>query len=96
MSAFFIAEMTIHDAVLFDEYRRLALPSLQRFAPKPVIRAQDFLMLEGQPAPSRLVIHEFSTKEIALSWFNSEEYQRAAEFRRRAATSRIMICDGAS
>ena len=94
MPAYFIAEITIHDPELFAKYRELALPTLAAHGAKPVVRAQECLLLEGEAAPQRLVIHEFLSREAALAWYRSDEYQRAAAIRWQAATSRVLVCDG--
>ncbi|RZL92460.1 MAG: DUF1330 domain-containing protein [Variovorax sp.] len=52
MPAFCMAEMTIHHPELFAEHRELALPTLAAHGAKPVVRAQDFVLLEGKSAPS--------------------------------------------
>lgn len=94
MPAYFIAEMTIHNPELFARYRELALPTLTAHNAKPLVRAQEVLLLEGESAPQRLVIQEFASSKAALDWYHSVEYQRAAALRWQSATSRVIVCDG--
>ena len=50
-------------------------------------------IVEGDFQPSRFVILAFESKDAALRWYNSEEYQAAAEVRRKYSNADIFIID---
>lgn len=52
-------------------------------------------VLEGDRTPSRVVVLEPSSVEQAKRWYFSEQYRPAKEIRLRAATSTMVIVEGA-
>ncbi len=95
MSAFVILDLSIHDPEEFVKYQKLAPPTVSAYNGKFIVRGGHLTPLEGEWKPERLVIIEFETVEKAKEWYNSEAYKNASIHRNNAATSKILIVEGA-
>ncbi|OOG74871.1 DUF1330 domain-containing protein [Algoriphagus sp. A40] len=91
MSAFVLVEVTIQDASLYEEYKKLTPASVEAYGGKFVIRGNPVQVMEGVWNYDRLVLLEFPNKEIALEWYNSEEYQIARKIREKASSANFFI-----
>ncbi|WP_281059592.1 DUF1330 domain-containing protein [Mesorhizobium sp. M7A.F.Ca.CA.001.10.2.1] len=50
--------------------------------------------MEGDWVPNRLVIIEFPYMTSLMGWYNSAEYARLIEIRKRCANTRIIALEG--
>lgn len=91
MSAFVLVEVTIEDLEVYEEYKKLTPASVQAFGGKFVIRGNPVQVMEGEWKYDRLVMLEFPSKEIALEWYYSKEYQKAKEIREKASSANFFI-----
>lgn len=91
MSSFVLVEVNIQDPVVYEEYKKLTPASVVAFGGKFVIRGNPVQVMEGEWQYDRLVMLEFPTKEIALEWYNSKEYQEAKKIRENAASANFLI-----
>jgi uncharacterized protein (DUF1330 family) len=94
MSAYFIVYTeSVTDLEELKEYRRIALPVLQKS--KAIIRVRNgkFESLEGA-APQGVVMLEFPTMEDARSWYHSPEYKEALKHRFLGANCRVVLVEG--
>ena len=66
----------------------------QRYKGKILSVDENIGVLEGDWPFTRTVLFEFSSKEDALNWYNSEEYQLLAKHRFSASESNIIIVSG--
>ncbi len=94
MSAYVIVNVTVRDPVRYEEYRRLATPTVGAYDGKYVARGGAVEVKEGGWAPSRLVILEFPTVERAQAWWASPEYAPAKALRQSCADSQLIITEG--
>jgi uncharacterized protein (DUF1330 family) len=74
MPAFVIVDIDISDPAGYEEYRKLATPTVSAMGGKYVARGGKTEVLEGTWKPNRLVILQFDSIEKAKAWLNSEEY----------------------
>lgn len=95
MSAFVVVEIEVHDQELYKAYTNLTPASIASYQGKFVARGGDTIVLEGEWRPKRLVLLEFPSVEIANSWWNSEEYTKLRKIRQRAASTKMIIVNGA-
>ncbi len=95
MAAYFIAEIEITDPANFERYRPLAADTIARFGGRYVVRGGTIDMVEGGPAPNRVVILEFADAAAARRWYDSPEYQAAVKIRLASSRGRAFIVDGA-
>lgn len=94
MSAFIIVDIDIHDPKGYEEYKKLAPPSIAKYDGHYVVRGGRSEVLEGGWTPRRVVILEFPSIEKARAWWNSPEYAEAKTLRHRTATSRMIVVEG--
>lgn len=94
MSAYMMAQITIHDRDAYAAYEAGFMDIFNRYKGKlcAVDEAPD--VIEGVWQCTRLVLVEFPTKEDALDWFNSEPYQALAKHRHAASTASSMLAQG--
>ena len=94
MKAYIIVDVTIHDPILYEDYKKLTPGSLEPFGGKFLVRGGTTETLEGNWTPGRFVILEFPSVENARAWYNSNEYEAAKALRQRAAHTQMVLAEG--
>ncbi|HWP46207.1 MAG TPA: DUF1330 domain-containing protein [Candidatus Limnocylindrales bacterium] len=94
MAAYVIAQIHITDPTLYEEYRKLVPPTLEKYGGRFIIRGGKVETLEGNWQPQRLVVLEFESVERAKQWYNSPEYTKAREIRQKASTGNVIMVEG--
>ncbi len=83
----------IHDTTKLLDYGRLAYPTLKAFGAIPRVVNAPAIALEGGEVPS-VVLLEFADIATARAWYDSPEYQAAADVRKQAAEVDFLLVDG--
>ena len=96
MSAYVIVEIDVHDPEGYEEYRRLAAPTVVNSGGSYVVRGGRAETLEGGWEPKRIVVLQFDSIEHAKAWWGSEEYEPIKQIRYRTANSRMIVVEGVS
>ena len=73
MSVYVIANLTIKDAVRFEDYKRTVMPSMEKYGGRFVARRGPIHVLEGEWPRERLIIAQFPSIERAEQWWVSPE-----------------------
>lgn len=94
MTAYVIVDIEVTDPVGYEDYKRLAAPTVAQYGGKYLARGGATEVLEGEWQPKRLVILEFESLERAKAWLNSEEYRPARQLRHRYARSNMVVVAG--
>jgi uncharacterized protein (DUF1330 family) len=94
MAAYVIVNITIRDPVRYEEYKRLASPTVGAYDGRYVVRGGSVDVREGGWTPSRLVVLEFPTVERARAWWDSPEYAPAKAVRQSCADTQLVITEG--
>jgi uncharacterized protein (DUF1330 family) len=94
MPAYVIANVTIHDPVRYEDYKRMVPATLVPFGGRFIARGGQIDPLEGNWRPSRLVLLEFPSVERARAWWNSPEYAEARALRQATSTGTLLILEG--
>ena len=94
MPAYVVVNVTVHDPARYEEYKRLATPTVPADGGRSVARGAPVEVREGGWTPSRLVILEFPTLERARAWWESPEYAPAKAVRQSCADTQLVITDG--
>src|ERR1041385_3909483 len=81
MAAYVIVDIVIHDSEKYDQYRKLAPPSIAAYDGRYLARGGRTRLLEGARQPNRTVVLEFPTIERAVEWWSSPEYAPAKALR---------------
>jgi len=94
MSAFLIADITIHDIDQFMEYVRQVPAFIKKHGGQYRVRGGEPESHEGSWQPQRLVIIEFPSKEDAQAFLKDPGYQPVAAIRHAAATTNLIVAEG--
>jgi uncharacterized protein (DUF1330 family) len=94
MPAYFIAEVDVTNSEGYEPYRALAGASIAQYGGRFVVRGGKAELIEGSPAPKRVVVIEFADAPAAKRWYNSPEYQKALPIRLANSTGRAFIAEG--
>jgi len=93
MSAYVIADITVNDPERYEEYKKLAPPSIAAYGGKYLARGGKYEKLEGNWEPDRVVILEFESLETAKKFINSPEYSKARDLRHKTASSDMIVVE---
>lgn len=94
MTAYVIFDIHVTDPVRYEEYKKLAAPTVELYGGKYIARGGTTETLEGDWSPTRLVILQFETMEQAKNWHDSAEYSEAKHIRHQTATSKVVVIEG--
>lgn len=94
MAAYVITDIDITDPVGYEEYRKLAAPTMGAYGGKFVVRGGRVEELEGEWSPKRLIVVEFESFEQAKRWYASQEYRVAKSVRERTAITNMILVEG--
>ena len=94
MTAYVIVDINVTDPVRYEEYKKLAAPTVEFYGGKYIARGGKTETLEGDWSPTRLVILQFEGIEQAKSWQNSVEYSQAKGLRHETAISNMVVIEG--
>lgn len=94
MSAYIIVEIEIVDPAGYEEYKKLAGATVEKYGGKYIVRGGTTEVLEGDWQPKRIVVLEFDSMERAKAWLNSEEYREPRKMRHRTAKTKMILVEG--
>ena len=94
MTVYIIVDIDITDPVSYEEYKRLAAPTVELYGGKYIARGGQNETLEGEWQAKRLVILEFPSVEQAKNWLNSSEYAPARALRHKYAKTNMVVVEG--
>ena len=94
MPAYVIVDVDVKDPVRYDEYKKLAPPSIAAHGGKYLARGGTTEVLEGKWTPGRLVILQFDSLEAAKKWLHCEEYREARKLRHQTANTNMVVIEG--
>ena len=94
MAAYVVVDIHVHDPARYEEYKRLAAPSVAAFSGRYLVRGGAVTKLEGDWTPGRFVLLEFPSTERAKEWWNSESYRPIKAIRHATARSKMILVEG--
>lgn len=94
MTAFVIVDINVTDPVRYEDYKKLAAPTVELYGGKYIARGGKTEVLEGEWEPTRLVILQFDNIEQAKIWHDSVEYSEAKHLRHETAISKMVVIEG--
>jgi len=95
MPAYVIVEIDIVDPVGYEEYKKLAGATVEKYGGKYIVRGGKTEVLEGGWNPKRIVVLEFKSMHRAKEWLNCEEYREPRKMRHRTAKTKMIVVEGA-
>ena len=94
MSAYVIVEIEIVDPVGYEEYKKLAGATVEKYGGKYIVRGGKTEVFEGDWNPKRIVVLQFESMERAKEWLNCEEYRELRKMRHRTAKTKMIVVEG--
>jgi len=94
MVAYVLAEIEITNPDGYKAYTAVVPATIAQYGGKFLHRGGGIHVLEGDWPARRRVIIEFPSKERALEWFNSPEYEKPMELRRANSHGRLLLLEG--
>ncbi len=94
-NAYLIANVDVHDPVQYEEYKKLSTLAMKAHGAEVCIRGGRVEVMEGNWAPSRVVMLKFPSMDAARNFYNSPEYGAAIAARQGIADMRMIIVEGA-
>jgi len=96
MPAYWVARSKINDPVEYKKYTDLVPGIITRYGGKVLARGGRFQVMEGPQKFARFVVIEFPTFEQGVACFASDEYNKAATFRRAHGAGEVetIMVDG--
>ena len=94
MSAYVIVEIEIVDPVGYEEYKKLAGATVEKYGGKYIVRGGKTEVFEGDWDPKRIVVLQFESMERAKEWLNCEEYRELRKMRHRTAKTKMIVVEG--
>jgi uncharacterized protein (DUF1330 family) len=93
MRSIVVNELHVTDWVRYRDYQEQVPATLALFDGRYVSRGAPEPILGDAPSP-RVVVLEFPSRERAMSWFRSPEFQAILAIRDEASTSRVYFLEG--
>ena len=94
MSAYVIVEIDVVDPSGYEEYKKLAGATGEKYGGKYIVRGGPVETLEGDWKPKRIVVLRFDSMQRAKDWLNCEEYREPRKMRHRTAKTKMIIVEG--
>lgn len=94
MPVYLVTDISVHDHEAYQKYARAGRGTVARFGGKLLSAGVTPEVVEGTWSPSRMSIVEFPTREAALAFYNSSEYEEARKLRRGIADFNLVLLPG--
>jgi uncharacterized protein (DUF1330 family) len=94
MPVYLINNMTIHDRGEYDAYLRAFMAVFRCFDGQVLVAQDAPNPVEGAWPYDRTILLSFPTREEALRWYESPEYQAIVVHRFNGTTSNVVMLDG--
>jgi uncharacterized protein (DUF1330 family) len=91
MTVYIISKLTIHDRSEYDKYENQFEEVFAKFDGKLLSVDEDPLVLAGEWEATRSVLIEFPSRVAALTWMQSDDYQRISKHRNAGSTLSSII-----
>ncbi|MEM8617309.1 MAG: DUF1330 domain-containing protein [Pseudomonadota bacterium] len=94
MSVYIIAQMTIHDRAAYDKYDAGFFEVFEKFDGEMLSVDEAPTVLDGEFTATRSVLIKFPSKQAAVAWMRSDEYQEIAKHRIAGSTANSIMVRG--
>ena len=92
--AYILAAVTINDADTYRQYQAGFGAILRSHQGVIVGINREPTILEGEWSANLTVLLRFASREQALEWYNSEDYQELVQIRFASSTADVIVIDG--
>lgn len=94
MSAYLIVQITITDRDEYARYEAGFMAVFQKYEGTMLSVDENPTIIEGDWTATRSVLIQFPSKEAAMNWYNSVDYQNLAQHRFNASTGNCILVQG--
>lgn len=94
MSAYVVVDIVMTNPEAYQEYIKLAPPTVTAYGGEYIVRGGTMEVIEGDWQPKRLVILRFDSMEQAKKWLDSEEYTAIKHIRQQNTISKMLLIEG--
>ena len=94
MSAYVIAQLSIHDRSRYERYAAAFFPTLKPFQGELLVADEAPEVLEGDWPQEKLVLIAFPDRAAAAGWASSGAYQEIAVDRLAASDAVVLLAVG--
>ena len=94
MSAYMIVDVDVRDPAVYEEYKTKVPDLIRKHGGEYLVRGGNFVVLEGDWEPNRLVILRFPDIASAQAFLIDPEYQPLKALRQRVSTVDIVAVEG--
>ena len=92
--AYIIVDLEVTEPVEYEEYKKRAGATVEKYGGKYIVRGGACETLEGDWNPKRIVVLQFDSTAQAKAWLNSKEYAEPRKMRHRTAKTRMILVEG--
>jgi uncharacterized protein (DUF1330 family) len=94
MTAYVLAQMSIHDRERYDRYAARFFPTLQPFGGRLLAADEAPVVLEGEWLMQKAVLIAFPDAAMARGWMQSEAYREISRDREAATAGTVLMLEG--
>lgn len=94
MTAYVLAQLTIHDRARYDRYAARFLDVLRPFRGRLLSADESPEVLEGEWDHEKVVLIEFESRDEAVHWAESPAYREIAADREAATVASVLLLSG--
>jgi uncharacterized protein (DUF1330 family) len=93
MKCYLFANVVVTDRVRFAEYLEKVPAIIAQYGGRYIVRGGAVLPLEGDLGIERIVVLEFSSREAACRFYDSDEYAPLLKLRMETTRSQVAFID---
>ena len=94
-AVYMIGDVDIKNIEEYKKYMEKVKPMIESYGGEYLVRGGEIDALETNLwEPTRMVLVKFPNKEIAMEWYNSDEYKPYKNIRLNNAISNILMGEG--
>lgn len=95
MAAYLIVDTLLDKPELYEEYKRLAKPLVEKYGGEYLARGGDLTLRETDLwTPTRLVLIRFPDAAAANRFYDSSEYQAVLQLSKQSARRTLVVLEG--
>lgn len=94
MTAYVLAQISIHDRATYDRYAAAFFPTLTPFGGRLLAADESPVVMEGDWGREKVVLIAFPDAAQATAWANSDAYRAISVDREAATEGEVLLVKG--
>ena len=94
MAAYLIADVSVEDLAAYEDYLSRVPAVIEQYGGRYLVRGGAATVAEGDRAPNRMVVLEFTDMVALRRFYDSPEYAPLKAIRQRVARSELIFVEG--